>query len=73
MARSSNRREVKGGDLVRLRSGGRIMTAERVFDGLERPFARCIWFDARETIHRAFFNLPALALVNREGSVSRES
>jgi uncharacterized protein YodC (DUF2158 family) len=69
MATGSNRFEVMAGDVVRLKSGGAVMTAERVFDR-EHPFARRVWFDARETIHRAFVNLAALDLVNTEGSVS---
>ena len=69
MAISSNRREVMAGDVVRLKSGEAVMTAERVFDR-EHPFARCIWFDARETVHSAFIGLAALDLVNPEDPVS---
>jgi uncharacterized protein YodC (DUF2158 family) len=70
MAISSNRFEVTAGDVVRLKSGGAVMTAERVSDRVEHPFARCIWFDARETIHRAFLELAALDLINPEGPVT---
>ena len=65
MATGSNRFEVMAGDVVRLKSGGAVMTAERVFDR-ERPFARCIWFDARGTVQCACLELAALDLVNPE-------
>jgi hypothetical protein len=39
------------------------MTAERVSHGVERSFARCVWFDARQALHRAFIALDALDLV----------
>jgi uncharacterized protein YodC (DUF2158 family) len=70
MAIGGNRLEVMAGDVVRMKSGGAVMTAERVFDRVEHPFARCIWFGARETFHRAFIDLPALDLVNPEDLVS---
>jgi len=69
MAISSNRREVTAGEVVRLKSGGAVMTAERVF-ARERPFARCVWFDARGTVQNACLELPALDLVNPEDPVS---
>ena len=69
MAISSNRPEVMSGDVVRLKSGGPLMTVERVFDR-EHPFARCIWFDARGTVHSACLELAALDLVNLEWPVS---
>ena len=69
MAISSNRFEVTAGDVVRLKSGGAVMTAERVFV-VEYPFARCIWFDARETIHHPFLDLAALDIFNPEGLVT---
>jgi uncharacterized protein YodC (DUF2158 family) len=70
MATSSNRFQVMAGDVVRLKSGGSLMTVERVFDR-EHPFARCIWFDARETVHSACLGLVALDLVNAEGPVTK--
>ncbi len=69
MAIGGNRLEVTAGDVVRMKSGGAVMTAERVFDR-EHPFARCTWFDARETVHSAFVELAALDLVNPEDPVS---
>ena len=69
MAISSNRFQVMAGDVVRLKSGGPLMTVDRVFDR-EHPFARCIWFDARETVHSACLALAALDLVNAEGLVT---
>jgi uncharacterized protein YodC (DUF2158 family) len=69
MAISGNRLGVTAGDVVRLKSGGVLMTAERVFDRVEHPFARCIWFGARKTFHRAFIDLSALDLVNPEDLV----
>ena len=69
MATSSNRFPVMAGDLARLKSGGPLMAVERVFDR-EQPFARCLWFDARETLHSACIGLVALDLVNVEGPVT---
>jgi uncharacterized protein YodC (DUF2158 family) len=69
MAIGANRLEVTAGDVVRMKSGGAVMTAERVFDGVKHPFARCIWFGARKTFHRAFIDLSALDLVNPEDLV----
>ena len=69
MAISSNRPEVMSGDVVRLKSGGPLLTVERVFDR-EHSFARCIWFDARETVQRAYLELVALDIVNPEDPVS---
>ena len=71
MAIGANRLEVMAGDVVRMKSGGAVMTAERVFDRVEHPFARCIWFDARETVHSACLGLVALDLVNAEGPVTK--
>lgn len=35
------------GSLVRLKSGGPVMTAECIFDSGELASARCRWFDKR--------------------------
>ena len=72
MAASGNHAELKSGDVVRLKSGGPVMTAERVFDRVPRPFAHCAWFDGRAALHRAFVNLPALERADPEGPVSDE-
>jgi uncharacterized protein YodC (DUF2158 family) len=40
--------KARAGDLVRLKSGGAVMTAERVNHGV-KPFAQFAWFDARQT------------------------
>jgi uncharacterized protein YodC (DUF2158 family) len=56
----------KEGDLVRLRSGGPVMTAERVLDAIPHPYARCAWFDAREQPHSGSFQTVALELVKPE-------
>ena len=69
MAISSKLSKVTAGDVVVLKSGGPAMTAERVFER-ERPFARCIWFDARETVQNVCLELAALDLVNPEDPVS---
>jgi uncharacterized protein YodC (DUF2158 family) len=58
--------QVQAGDLVRLKSGGPVMTAERVLDHLPRPFALCVWFDARPEFHRSCINLAALERAEAE-------
>jgi uncharacterized protein YodC (DUF2158 family) len=56
----------KTGDLVRLRSGGPVMTVERIEYDVPDPFARCAWFDARELAHSGSFKIAALDLVDEE-------
>ncbi len=51
------------GELVRLKSGGPVMTAEYVFADVRAPYARCAWFDARETAKSAAFSFHALERV----------
>ena len=51
--------KARAGDRVRLKSGGAVMTAERVDHGV----ARCIWQDARQALNKAFIGLDALDLV----------
>jgi len=63
MGASSDAPQVQVGDRVRLKSGGPVMTAERVMHQAMYPFAQCTWIDARERMNRAFVNLDALALV----------
>jgi uncharacterized protein YodC (DUF2158 family) len=58
--------KLKAGDLVRLRSGGPVMTAERVSYELQDPYARCVWFDERNLPHSESFKIPALELVKEE-------
>ena len=70
MATSSTSREVKAGDVVRLKSGGAVMTAERVNHAVPVPYTNCSWMDARDNIHRAFINLDALERVDPEGQMS---
>jgi uncharacterized protein YodC (DUF2158 family) len=60
--------KARPGDPVRLKSGGVVMTAERVNHGGEPPFARCVWLDARQVLHTAFIALDALALVEDAGT-----
>ena len=62
----------RAGDAVRLKSGGAVMTAERVNHGVEEPFARCVWIDERQTLHTAFIGLDALDLVTPEESASTD-
>ena len=40
------------------------MTVERVTDKVEAPYARCIWFDARERMQTAYINTSALELAS---------
>ncbi|HEX4199810.1 MAG TPA: hypothetical protein VHZ26_20420 [Caulobacteraceae bacterium] len=37
--------EARAGDLVRLKSGGAVMTAERLNPAVEHPFAHRAWLD----------------------------
>ncbi|HZC17739.1 MAG TPA: DUF2158 domain-containing protein [Caulobacteraceae bacterium] len=64
--------KARAGDRVRLKSGGAVMTAERVGHGAEHPSARCVWFDARQAPHMAFIGLEALDLVTPEESASTD-
>jgi uncharacterized protein YodC (DUF2158 family) len=57
------------GNPVRLKSGGVVMTAERVNLGGEPPFARCVWLDARQGLRSAFIALEALELAGVEEGV----
>jgi uncharacterized protein YodC (DUF2158 family) len=57
---------LKAGDLVRVRSGGPIMTAERVSCELQDPYACCVWFDERNPPHGESFKIPALELVDEK-------
>ena len=55
---------MKEGDLVRLRSGGPVMTAEQVFLEVRMPYARCAWFDEGNLLKRGgSFNLGTLEMV----------
>jgi uncharacterized protein YodC (DUF2158 family) len=60
----------RAGDVVRLKSGGVVMTAERVNPEAEHPVARCVWLDARQTLHREFIGLGALELATAEEPAS---
>jgi uncharacterized protein YodC (DUF2158 family) len=60
----------RAGDRVRLKSGGALMTAERVNHEADHPFAQCVWFDARRALQKAFIGLDALKLVTPEESAS---
>ena len=51
------------GQRVRLNSGGPIMTAERVYDQVPHPFARCSWIDSWSRTHRQAFDLTSLEIV----------
>jgi uncharacterized protein YodC (DUF2158 family) len=57
--------KLTAGDLVRAKSGGPIMTAERVIDDIEEPYARCIWFDAHQRAQCVSYKTAALELVPR--------
>jgi uncharacterized protein YodC (DUF2158 family) len=62
----------RAGDRVRLKSGGAVMTAERVNHGVEHSSARCVWLDARQAPHKAFIGLDALDLVSSDESASTD-
>jgi uncharacterized protein YodC (DUF2158 family) len=51
---------MKAGDLVRLKSGGPLMTAQRVSKHTDSPFAACTWFDQLERPHTAYIKTVAL-------------
>ena len=56
---------IKGGDLVQLRSGGPVMTAEDVAD--DDNEIRCVWFsDGKEGSLREYFKVTILKVVNQE-------
>ncbi len=44
----------KAGDIVRLKSGGPVMTVTDT--KLEEPYVQCVWFDAKKTKHTDTFN-----------------
>ena len=54
--------ELKPGDLVRLRAGGPVMSAETVRYG----YARCAWFDPRQAPHWRNFMITALERLEPE-------
>ncbi|HZC17247.1 MAG TPA: hypothetical protein VE309_10830 [Caulobacteraceae bacterium] len=64
--------KARAGDRVRLKSGGAVMTAERVDHGVEHPFAQCVWLDVRWMLQKAFIALDALDLVTPEESASTD-
>jgi uncharacterized protein YodC (DUF2158 family) len=66
MAISSEPLEVRAGDVVRLKSGGPWMTAERVDYRPEHPYAHCLWMDSRKMIRSAFIKLDALEIAGLE-------
>jgi len=68
MAIGSGLPSVKAGDRVRLPSGGAIMTVERVYAGIDDPFVRCVWMDARARVLRAPFDLDAIELAPAKSS-----
>ncbi|HEX4198887.1 MAG TPA: DUF2158 domain-containing protein [Caulobacteraceae bacterium] len=43
----------RAGDAVRLKSGGVVMTAERVNHEAEHPVARCVWFIGLDALELA--------------------
>ena len=52
--------EIKKGDIVKLKSGGPVMTVEDIKDG---KYATCVWFDVTTTgttFKRADFDLITL-------------
>jgi uncharacterized protein YodC (DUF2158 family) len=55
---------LQSGDVVRLKSGGSSMTAERVVDTVEQPYARCAWEDRRGVVQIRYFTLAALQLAS---------
>jgi uncharacterized protein YodC (DUF2158 family) len=51
----------KPGDIVRLKSGGPVMTVERVEDeGAGKIFVYCVWFDDKAKQTRGHFRPEAL-------------
>jgi uncharacterized protein YodC (DUF2158 family) len=45
---------IKPGDVVVLKSGGPVMTVERVYDWNGVPTAKCDWFDGNKAIDGSF-------------------
>jgi uncharacterized protein YodC (DUF2158 family) len=56
----------KPGDLVRLRSGGPLMTASSTMYAVKEPFVHCAWFDVRDVQHSANFKVAAIRHVDME-------
>jgi uncharacterized protein YodC (DUF2158 family) len=47
--------EIKAGDTVELKSGGPLMTVERVFAGIKNePKAACQWFEGSKAMSENF-------------------
>ncbi|HLK25714.1 MAG TPA: DUF2158 domain-containing protein [Caulobacteraceae bacterium] len=63
MGNSSFIPPVQAGDRVQLASGGGPMTAERVYEAVDRPFAKCVWMDAKGNVRREPFDLVALKIM----------
>ncbi len=61
---------LQSGDVVRLRSGGSSMTAEKVVDHVEQPYARCAWEDRRGVVQIRYFALSALQLASPDDNKS---
>ena len=56
---------LKEGDLVRLRSGGPLMTVTEVSSGLGSAVVYATWFDDNNELRSGFF--PPSALAKQEG------
>jgi len=53
----------ESGDLVRLKSGGPVITVVQVSRKEDEPMATCAWFDRDHEFHREAFVAAALARV----------
>lgn len=60
------RSEWKAGDLVRLKSGGPLMTVQRK-TSMQTNEYRCAWFDQSITLHSSVFQGDALEAVTLYG------
>ena len=64
--------KARAGDVVRLKSGGVLMTATKVNHEVKHPFAQCVWFDVRQALKCGYIELDALDLVTPEESASTD-
>ena len=62
---------LKVGDVVRLKSGGAVMTVSKLFKSPEgHEMAQCTWFDKKPRQHRAAFVIESLEAVEGNGARS---
>jgi uncharacterized protein YodC (DUF2158 family) len=61
---------IKAGDVVRLKSGGPLMTVDKIVSG---DSARCDWFDDKHKQCGAIFPLHSMEIYEPEGSIEPDA